>query len=52
MKKFLALLLALVMALALVGCGASAPKTEAFMDMTTSDGASEISVVINRISSV
>ena len=39
MKKFLALLLALVMALALVGCGASAPKTEAFMDMTTSDGA-------------
>jgi len=39
MKKFLALLLALVMALALVGCGASAPKTEAFMDMTTSDDA-------------
>ena len=39
MKKFLALLLALIMALALVGCGASAPKTEAFMDMTTSDGA-------------
>ena len=39
MKKFLALLLALIMALALVGCGASAPKTEAFMDMTTSDDA-------------
>ncbi len=39
MKKFLALLLALIMTLALVGCGASAPKTEAFMDMTTSDGA-------------
>lgn len=39
MKKFLALLLALVMTLALVGCGASAPKTEAFMDMTTSDDA-------------
>lgn len=39
MKKFLALLLALVMTLALVGCGASAPKTEAFMDMTTNDGA-------------
>ena len=39
MKKFLALLLALIMTLALVGCGASAPKTEAFMDMTTSDDA-------------
>lgn len=39
MKKFLALTLALIMALALVGCGASAPKTEAYMDMTTSDGA-------------
>lgn len=39
MKKFLALLLALIMTLALVGCGASVPKTEAFMDMTTSDGA-------------
>lgn len=39
MKKFLALLLALVMALALVGCGASAPKTEASMDMMTSDDA-------------
>ena len=39
MKKFLALLLALIMTRALVGCGASAPKTEAFMDMTTSDDA-------------
>ena len=39
MKKFLALLLALTLALMLVGCGASAPKTEAFMDMTTSDDA-------------
>lgn len=39
MKKLLALLLALIMTLALVGCGASVPKTEAFMDMTTSDGA-------------
>lgn len=39
MKKFLALTLALIMALALVGCGASAPKTEAYMDMTTSDDA-------------
>ena len=39
MKKFLALLLALIMALALVGCGASAPKTEASMDMMTSDDA-------------
>lgn len=39
MKKFLALLLALVMALALVGCGASAPKTESYRDMTTSDDA-------------
>ena len=39
MKKFLALLLALIMALALVGCGASAPKTEAYMDMVTSDDA-------------
>lgn len=39
MKKFLALILALIMALALVGCGASAPKTEASMDMMTSDDA-------------
>lgn len=39
MKKFLALLLALTLALMLVGCGASAPKTEAFMDMVTSDDA-------------
>ena len=39
MKKFLALLLALIMALALVGCGASAPKTESYRDMTTSDDA-------------
>ena len=39
MKKFLALLLALIMTLALVGCGASAPKTEASMDMMTSDDA-------------
>ena len=39
MKKFLALLLALVMTLALVGCGASAPKTEASRDMMTSDDA-------------
>lgn len=39
MKKFLALTLALIMALALVGCGASAPKFEASMDMMTSDDA-------------
>ena len=39
MKKFLALLLALVMTLALVGCGSSAPKTEASRDMMTSDDA-------------
>ena len=39
MKKFLALTLALIMALALVGCGASAPKTEASMDMFVSDDA-------------
>lgn len=39
MKKFLALLFALIMTLALVGCGASAPKTESYRDMTTSDDA-------------
>ena len=39
MKKFLALILALIMVLALVGCGASAPKFEASMDMVTSDDA-------------
>ena len=40
MKKFLALLLALTLALMLVGCGASkAPMEDAAMDMVTSDGA-------------
>ena len=40
MKKFLALLLALTLALMLVGCGASkAPMEDAAMDMVTSDDA-------------
>lgn len=40
MKKFLALILALIMALALVGCGASkAPMENATMDMLYSDDA-------------